>query len=401
MSMLVGDNDIQKILTEAYYGRPKEFDIIERELDKIRKQLQEDAKDPDSWKSVKINSSDSVNTINKIFKKVFGVKDFFVTFYTSIPMVPARFSYNAFTCPKALAVVHRDWKTGMRAEPKHLMINVQVDKVFLISDKFTTREIISLMLHEIGHNFDASIFTLLSRSLNILNPIGVILDTLGLSQLLMKVNNSIEKLIETVPGLSKLLGVISSTYTSFQSIVGSVMAPVMVMRNPKQMISRLVNPSNIFGYAGEKYSDSFATAYGYGNDISSALIKLEKREGLTIVEDVRKFPGVGLAFNFYEVMAKMITLPLDPHPDTAVRVLSQLKKMERDIEDPSLPQELKKELAAQIKEQKKLIENFTDPVKMNKYGMVYTAYWNKMIINTFDGKLDPREMLETVSRHEE
>lgn len=426
MSLLIDKNTTINILNEAYYGKSKEFKIIEREIENIIKaingefDIDKNTNGDNTIKSTNINSSDSVNTIEKLLKKVFGVKDVNLTFYSITGP-----SYNAYAMPKALTVLHRSSKDDMRAKPDKLLLNISIDKMLIIHGGFTAKEITALMLHEIGHSFDASYFMMMA---SILPSIGiktksfaddqtsssifvdiadyikqlsfVTLSALGFGHFITKINKAIESLVEKIPGFSKFIADISSWSSSINMCM-SALHIINLIKSPTTVIVRIIQPRNIFGYAGEKYADSFATAYGYGNDLSSALMKVDRHSGLVGIDAMRKIPVLNVMYNFTEVCMDIITTPMDPHPKNAVRILEQLKKLKRELNDPTVPENLKKELKEQISEQEKIIKNFTDKNYIENEGRIISVLWNKFLIDTLDGKLDPRELFELVAKHEE
>ena len=421
MSILIDKSVTMSIVNEAYYGKPKEFEIIEQELEKIIRAVNEEYdNDKSSIKSTNINSSDSVVTIEKLFKKVFKVKDVNLTFYSITGP-----SYNAFAMPKALTVLHRSSKDNMRANPDKLLVNISVDKMLLIHGGFTAKEIMALMLHEIGHSFDASYFMMMA---NVLPSVGikrttysngdqkiswfvsakeylsqiasVALSQLGLSHYTTKINKAIEQVVEKIPRFGKFMATLGSISTSIRLCISTI-GIANLIKNPILIIYRIIQPRNIFGYGAEKYADSFATAYGYGNDLSTAMAKTDKRSGLLGIEAIRKVPVVNVMYNFAEVCIDIISMPTDPHPKSAVRILAQLKKLKRELDDPDVPENLKNELREQIAEQEEIIKNFTDKDYVENEGRIFSVIWNKFLIDVTDGKLDPRELMELVARHEE
>jgi len=423
MPILVDNYTIRHIVQEAYYGKSKELILIEKELDKVIKAIKRETNASALNKSKDtntINNSDSVKMVNMLFKKAFGVKDFILTFYTGSQFIPNNMSMNAYTLPQTLTVFHHDWKKGgMRANADNLIVNVHVDKLLIVNCDFTAEELMGIILHEIGHNFDASIFKLIAHNLP---PIGVMLDKeikvnypqlllqnivsgiykeLGIGKLYSAIQGFIENLLEKAPGLQKFIDFVSNTTASLSYIYGTILFPVNVITNAGVLFKNRLLRFDLFGYAGEKYSDSFATAYGYGNGLSTAMTKMEKRTFIKGVDEIRKIPVANVVFDLAETTARIVTFGVDCHPDEAIRILSQLKKMKRDIKDPSIPSSVRKQLESDIVEQEKILKKFTSKEYYVKEGRIFSMMWNKMLIEVFDGKLDPRELVELVARHEE
>lgn len=406
-------NDIN-ILTEAFYGKPKEFIEIEKRLEKIIDMIK-DVKEYGA--SININATKEVQEVERLFTKFFKNKETSITFYAST----LASAYNAFTLPSSLSYFKKDKSNKKLTRVDDLFINVNIDIGLVYGAEMTPGELMSFILHEIGHCFDASFFMLLTNinidyikyvenadvTINEIVNNGIIqtiISFLGRSYPIQKLYQVINRYASSDGYVSKFINDTLMIFTDiliFINIVDVWGYISSLMKDPTHTIVKLINPNNIFGYASEKFADSFATSYGYGKDLSSALNKVEQSKGLLFNENIKQIPLLNIGYDFNKVVLQASTLLFDPHPTNAARIQSQLNKLKRDLNDPNLNPKVKKELLANIKE----IEDYIDNIVLNindesNEGRFISYMWNYLIIKVFKGKIDIREFFEAIWSHE-
>jgi len=413
-----------KPVTEAYYGKPKEFLIIEKELDKIIQIIRKDnpkfsdlkEKINTPIKITDLNKNDSVILIEKLFKQKFGFGEFYLCFYYPMKPVLLTTPFNAFTIPRAFNFFHRD-NTGS-TDVSTMHVGVNIDILLVLYADLTAEEIMAVILHEIGHNMDISMFTLLSKlPLDIMlvpefiknGPVYIIntLMVLGIYDVFNlggKYTNTI-KLVESLL-INKFPGLLRAATTFWEGYLNimayfKVKSFINVIKGPELIVLGALNSRNIFGYAGEKYSDSFASTYGYGPAMMSFQNKLHKRENLISDQIIYKIPLLNWGYDLLNVTLGMLTAIADPHPQDAVRINSQLDKLKRDLKDPDLNPRLRKTLEDDIESSEKFInEYYLDFNKNDNSRRIFSWMLNYMTIKVFHNMVDFRELFELVSNHE-
>jgi hypothetical protein len=420
--MTILSNNYNSVL-EAYYGKPKEFLIIEKELDKIIKQIKENIpivnfKDNIAPKKIiDFSNSDEIILIEKIFQKFFGFKEFFLSIY--YPITPKLYTipFNGFTIPRAFNYFRRD--IGGKPDTSSMSVGVNINIILIRYLDLTAEELMGVILHEIGHNLDTSIFSFLSRFVLDLDKItnetkketierligqliGLgIIDFIQLGKIVSKFIQAFEGfLTDVAPGFLKLTTLYWEFYLNFNFIHTFKIFNQGV--DFKKLIYKIITPGNIFGYAGEKYADSIATSYGYGMALSSFQNKVQKRENFIINKTLYEIPVLNWIYDFMGVMLSIISCVSDPHPQDAVRINAQLLKLKRDIKDPNLNPRLKKSLEEEINELEKYINDYYLNIETNdNKKRIFTWMFNYMIIKIFNNNIDFRELLENIWRHEE
>ena len=425
---------VPEIVTEAYYGKPKELVAVEKDLNKIIEWIKDEYSVSRISKKtiVEINGTKECANLENAFKKAFNLGNIDITFYGGkIGLRPAKTKYgkiilptielpNAYTLPQILIKLIKKTKNE-KFTSKDIDAKIFVDKALIFYYKLTPGEIISVILHELGHCFDTSMFNMMTYTLpsitDLLNidefktwiaslPIAMILRSIirsGMGPILQELekikNNSVFNRINMV--LSSIMS-IDRLYRDIRNVM-TFLSLNKYRFNYEFMfmdgLKKALEPRTIFGYAGEKFADSFATAYGYGPEISSFLRKLDLgrgNEGL----DIKNMHVVNVMYDFMKVAISIPYAFSDEHPDSAIRVYSQLKKLRRELNDPNLPKELKKELESQITELEKTCESMMSFRDNAKRGMFLSAVLTRLTMKVFKGYTDPREVLELIWRHE-
>lgn len=414
-----------KPVMEAYHGKPKEFIAIENELDKLLKIMKQDLpklrpenigiKMSNLPKLTDLNSSDHVVAIQNLFKKFFSCRDFILTFYYPISTKVMTIPFNAFTLPRFFNTFYR---TGDgKVDTSTLAMGVNVDVMLCVYLDLTAEELMAIILHEIGHNMDMSVFTLLSRLpidmqlLSTGNWAQIItnfvtfglFDMLGLGAVLSSVIKSIQvALAKYAPGLLHLSTLYWEIYMNIMTVMKIKNFKNIMNISPDRYVLEIINPNNLFGYASEKYADSFATSYGYGLALSTAFAKLEANGTNYTESTIKNIPGLNWVYDLMSVNIGLIYAAVDPHPLTVTRIQSQLTKLKRDAKDPNLNPKLRKELELQIKDQQNFIDNYyLDIDKNDNKKRIFSWMMNYMIIKFFNGRFDFRETFELLCPHEE
>lgn len=413
-----------KPVMEAYYGKPKEFLTVEKELDKlitiIKKEnstlLNSTNKAMQLSKPLTdLNKTDSIITIENIIKKFFGFKEFHLCIYYPIDdFITAR--YNAYTDPSSFNFFKRDKTTG-KIDRSSICVGVNIDMLLILYGDLNADEVLAVILHEIGHNMDISIFMLLSNFpfdlSDILNKtplptlmgkaLGSLLhDIFDIGRFKPQIISKVESILnEKFPILLRLTTFYHELILNFKS-ADKFQNIMSIIKNPMLSLPYLIKPSNIFGYANEKYADSFATAYGYGMATSTLRNKLQKSDNFVINKILTNIPIINYAYDLSNITFEILTMSSDPHPTDAVRISEQLNKLKRDQQDPNLSPRLKKSLQEEIDELQNFIDNYYlnfDKNDNNK--RIFTWMFNYLVIKVFKNKIDFRETFETISRHEE
>lgn len=420
-------------VTEAYYGKPKEFlecerllkqmiVIINKEYDpkNIRKGKNERYGPKDAKEFAKLNDQ-----FEKAFAKGLGIRSCEIIWQGTdapISLVQKRdgemdivftpdVGAKTFTIPSAFNMMTKAFKKNPRRD--NINMKIFFDKAMIYTMSLDAEESMAIILHEAGHNLDFSIFHLMSSTIpdiRILTDADVFADyvkewliamfiQLPLIKWFAKAGNElIEYLKSHVPHINTVLSVISRYAASIQSLANKISHFGMAI-DPTSYLFAAINPRSLFGYGGEKFADSTPTAYGYGPANIRAQQKMQRFINSGFIPE-KEIPGYSIISELPTITTRAIFSITDEHPDSAIRIYAQVRKLKRDLNDPRLSKELRAELESQLNECEELCKEIVDiRAKPNKY-FFFTTLWNKFMIDVLKGYGDPRELMELVWRHE-
>lgn len=224
---------------------------------------------------------------------------------------------------------------------------------------FTGSEILAFMLHEIGHNFYYGPVHEISEWLLGFVDIRTYKDLLSMIlQQLLLANGTREIdtwLYQKFPDARKEMAKISTTigmigvpvyqtlviikiFQKFNTLFGLLARTVTLAVN-----TIIINTiKGILGYDAEKYADAFASSYGYGMELSSALMKLDHVSNSIVPQNKTIQTAADLLYSMASLPMYLIATFLDEHPTTQQRLKNQIKYMEQSassIKDPKLRKE--------------------------------------------------------------
>ena len=412
---------------EAYYGKPKEFIAIESELDKLIKNIKSYDMNKD------IAKSDEVIAIERLFKKFFKLKDFYLNIYTNLNIYPeytrlivTDAKNNAFNYIKVFNIF-RHKVSSKRVDSTNMVMGVSIDKEFIRNSDFNSEELMAVILHEIGHAMRVSLISLivnitpngfLSDILKDFTPSGIISELkkhfnvktiyhiLGIiigdirGQHLHKFRQDIEdKIIDKVPLIKSFLTVINSFMNIYNDIsrlktIKDIAKITESIINDPIKIYKQYSLKNIDQYAAEKYSDSFATSYGYGPALANALKKINMNKDSVISKTLYDIPVLNWWYDLIKLSTTVISGLMDEHPSDPSRVMAQLNKLKHDAKDPQLDPRVKKELELDIKNLEYIINDvYLDFQNDENKKAIFTTIYNNIAIKIFKGKTDIRELV--------
>lgn len=287
----------------------------------------------------------------------------------------------------------------------------------LLDPKFTDREIVAILLHEIGHNFSDSI----NKTLGVFSNFKKVLMIPSIFTNPQHVSNTFRKtatefndymrknspeMVSAFGALKLFIGDISYIILTLNRAISTIPyfavsnmynvltnAMKQVMQNPIGFSMKTI--FSFFGKEDEYTSDSFVAMYGYGPDLSSGLLKLE-RHNLTPTDEAFKegdFGAMWFAF-FVESVDMINTLINNSHPATAKRLLNILDTLEKEYSKDYINPKFKKETKKEIDEIRKLIN---EEIQNNSFdGNYWRIAWNKHILATKPNKGPKDKMIEDI-----
>lgn len=391
-------------LHEVYFGKTPSIQKIENQLDKFR------SKYIGSYVfNMSVNSDKDLLLLNRMFEDQFG----FGCFTLNIINQP---QINAFTMP----ISHRFDVQGDHS--KNLLVDknsYKFNKVFdyaclvciysgvIFNDNFTTPEVMAIILHEIGHNFYASIRKKnggLANLYSALYAVQIFLDALR-GQLDVDIftntnswRSSIDKMKRDLRENDNVLIALYDFAKQVQSIgnviVGGAaqiidvltLGALNVILAIPSLFAQVINPFTYvvlpISYADERLADNFPTMYGYGPDLASSMRKFEGVEAASasaITKAVQKIPVVSHIYNTMQLCGTVIMTAMDPHPTGIARAKDQLDMLEYELKKTDLDPKMRKYIQADVETCKAEIEKYIDTSKGLSDSYFARHAYNKML----------------------
>lgn len=295
--------------------------------------------------------------------------------------------------------------------------------VFL-NEEFTDREILAVLLHEVGHSFvlvqkemvplvtanrDSIVINCILLaiinlfSLNIggaiqnlkvlFNSFNVVkafktninknIKNSAIGRIYDKVNTSIfERLKIFSSEKAHMLFKISGLENVTKALTLILNGWIFANNKQKDQISKSVKDANSFDRSMEYFADNFPASYGLGTDLASALQKMEFRKATASEKSINKIAKLN---PLNSILGEMVKLPyyemlnnIDVHPKYANRVNKIEADLKRELSKSKMNPKMKKEIEKSLKEISTLKENFKKCEKIkdsdpNTYKQIWMA----------------------------
>lgn len=393
--MAIYTKNIQPV-NEVYFGDTS-LEPILKQIGTVRSKHTKIAKD---MHSRYINSDPEMLKLNDMFADRFGFRLFSLNIINQKGLnaftIPISYNYDIYNTSKHVISDKDGYKFSKESE---FCCTVSVFSGVFLNKEFTDREVMALILHEIGHNFQSAINNKVETITNVFkvfsgltmvattNFVPILLNTNSYNMFMntfikeLRAKNS--KFIQLMDSITNAFGIVGDIFGEVNAILGIVpMSPakmaVSIYKYLSNKVIRLIaNPLNgvklVVGYKNEQISDNFATMYGYGSDLLSALAKLEFTTTSKVTEAFNKLPIYPAFVNAVNMAPMMIIEAFDEHPVITDRVINQLTMLERELTKEDLDPRMKKEIKRNIDEIKsvkntyiKQKKSFTDSHKYRK-----------------------------------
>ena len=274
---------------------------------------------------------------------------------------------------------------------------------FYNTKRFTHREVLGIILHEVGHNFSPkvpgiNIGRTLGSALVVMSAIAIGMMNAPAGVAILLTNSSaffkfgifVERYIKNnYPDFADALGLISYYINMYKDMVGEIKFIqslgnmfVIPMSTIDILLGRIWNyismliktPGNVCflvtGYSDEQFADSFPAMYGLGPDIASALDKLSGMKNGYVSQEViaDECPIIAALYDLCTLPIYIVLAPLDMHPAVFERIKNVQRVLEEEAANTGNPR-----LKARVAEDNKKLTKY-----LNEYYNVNHNYLEEM-----------------------
>lgn len=390
------DEAATEFLDEAFYGRSS-VAPIQKAMDAIVKKVQ-------TMPTFIVNGSPEAKALNEAIAKVFGCKRCTV-YWSSSPGMMNGGPMTVMQCG-ILEGFRATYKYGTNKngfyDKDHVMtIAIRTDQGIISNGGLTSEEMVAILLHELGHNFDVSPYRLadawseaFTTIINVItNPSKKnvqkftnwtetqLITAFGKDAYMILKNLDIY-IAQMIPPIGYLMNLVGNVAFNIIKFLNAALSPIALVTIPVQL---LMTPfsymNNIFGRKRETYADSFAAAYGYGAELGTGLEKMSKY--MVGMEDDESglfaiMKDIALLNN--EVSAFCTGM----HQSTQQRLIRVSSKLEKDLAQSDLSPA---DRAVIIKERDRVMNAYNSLLNADAETQQFlTTKFRQMVDNWYAGK---------------
>lgn len=388
--------DMTTTVNETYFGKSKELETIEKSFDKAIQ-----SKD-------KIDAS-SLGIVAKQLQKKFGFDNVSI----GIDKSPG---LNAYTYIDIADIKKMKIKTseGYKALPGNTCSILVVFSPAMLSGVLSSKELTAITLHEIGHQFaskrilNSSSLRYMASYIRGLSELDKIIriasqETNSIADMFMMIRRVISKLTEdavfaikyVINTLILLKDILKTpTLKDTYNLIGDSTKFNRIMNYIKNF-DKVKKPIKVHDLE-EEMADSFATIYGYGPELASALTKIEASD---IDEEFdpydNSFYNLYIYIPIYTLLSYICASDSGIAIQTSRRVYAQLLTLRKEMNDINTDAKTKKRILADIDELEKVYGKYIDErieaAERNKVKSATDRYneefWNRVLTNKRDNEL--------------
>ena len=408
MGIILTEQQCQEILNEMYIGQTDDILELEKLISKARSKYS----GGNTAKNIAATQSDE--DLNKIADKIEEIWGFgSVAFYVYQSNIPNASTYPV-TCsidikPENMIV---KGKNGYKYSKKsnYCSLIQMASCVFLDTEKYSDKEIMAILLHEIGHSFDACnhetikmvqnaragkimiLIMSLIKDLMLAPSTGgaSILSSIASISLVAVYNTNLMKHIDAKAirkslekndifnKISTLLDVYGKSIkdsifsfiefiqraTGFKAIMDFLYTPFAWAGNKINKLLQTKTSGITQGRVKEYLADSFPMMYGYASYQASALEKMCYNTNSKNDEIINKIPLIGKLDQMSNYNLFVLAETFSTHPSLAARTNNMTKELEGELKKSNLPPKMKKQIEANLKDLKEFRDKVRDESKI-------------------------------------
>jgi len=409
-------NELYDLVLEAYYGKSNTISQIEDVIGEILDILEHD-------NLVNLKKNPLTSKLESLISQQFGFKQVHIIWNRNIEcMINVSTIISMDTAFRGNSKYIIDSKNGYydksNSHVAYINLSASIPKQFGINKG----EYTAILLHEIGHNFDTSIYGTITyltflvkcaidaitlpknmsldasaaqinsvRQRRLIDSAGKVLMTTGpVKDSLNTINVIIEWTLDHIPFYRKISDICIQIGSALVRWLGLLVSPLAILSVPVYvLLSPVYHLQGAISRKSEAFSDSFATAYGYGPQLASGLSKIS---AAGVLNKNSKINNQGVVKVLTDLAMLSVTI-MDVfatgsnHGSIGTRITTTIELIKRELNTNDLTPEVKVELRNQLKSLEKIYQNYLDAV-YNGTQLPMTAAVRHLVDEAFGGRAD-------------
>ena len=335
-------------------------------------------------------SKDCVDKISKLLTKMLNFNKLVITTIpVSIAMTVPLAVYKTSLIGDS-AIFEKSPYGGIQFASKNKIDSIIfIDLNWFESAQLTGAEAVSIILHEIGHSLEVALpqflFMHIILMLNI--PAYIIANLVGTK--IISIVDTIDNLIpeiynRLVSKINKLGYVVNKLERLSKSVSKLINGHIIPKLTENLIITNIIRGIiSIFGYKNELISDKISASYGYGQELISALAKLDKDIKHPITDNA---------------ITRLLTLPysalhllFDPHPNNITRFKSIIDGLEEELKKSISPDAIEM-IKHDIDAARVQLDNYNKQINNHKFINADLIVYRKIMTTILNGHDDIRSL---------
>ena len=336
-------------LNEVYFGK-ESIKSFQDAFSKVRKKI----------KGKPVNSSTNIDPeilkFNRIAESTFGFKSYALYIqYSYLPNAYA-FPVDTFYTPEERKRILNSL-TADASGFKYKKVFPGVSFIMAINagmiddDRYSDEELVAVMLHEVGHSFFEAVTDPDDRYTTARRMNGIV----------SKVNDLIKEKIKQ--GKAVTTDIINAELIKFNTAFNAVkktLSKVLPGSFHESMEDNMKRRR--FDYTNEKFADTFAAMFGYGEELHSCLVKMTDNIYKDYYGTVKPRPDfldqIDAYIYYFNDFLEYVLNVQDEHPKKLARIKTSVDYIKRELAKEGLDPKMKKELIDELSRLNKIIDDY-------------------------------------------
>ena len=400
-----------RIIDEVYFGKTPELLAIEKQLHIFRNKYM-----GSYIVNIGANSDPDLIKFDRMMEDYFGFGCFTMKIMNQ-PIVngftyPIDYRFDVSKSSRDLIANKNGFKYKKEYDYALLMYSYSG---IMFNDKFSDGEVMAMILHEIGHNFNSALNSKQACMINLMTTISAIFDILmalsgnvnAAKQLVTNTNSwrkyadrlgrkwredgiFYTKIYDIIQDALSIKRTLNLTFSDLIRVLTGGVGTLMIglLQTAQKIVRIALDPLQMVfiptSYRNERIADNFATMYGYGPEEVSLMAKFNEEEiesPRIIMDTVNKIPVLSTLIHLNEFPALLLFGVLNEHPTEMARCLDQLELLRREVQKDDLDPKMKKYILADIKACEKQLDKLTDVRRGIKDPYLVNKFYNKFLLS--------------------
>lgn len=384
------------LVQEAYYGKSNTLIAAEKVLEVLLTEVRQNPLNDYTNHSLS-------RKFSELICKQFGFKQVIIS-WKRTPRVMA----NAMTFFSLDVVTDKyndfriiDKSHGLYDRSHNHVVYMVISSTMISQSGITAEELMAIIMHELGHNFDKSVYACLNVGFSLFTSLCRIFagDTSAIINVGSMLNpgkqigggiaSGIEEIKDAFSPLKSLSMALKKFMDWFMRGFEYLTAPLAILTMPLALLcSPLSHLTTTPTRKMEEFADSFATAYGYGPALASGLNKLESTN-IILYDKKPRLTGIRKTLGDLAMAQRYImSVTMNPdHGSNDTRIRSNIDMLKKDLAREDYPATVKAEIMKQIAEMEKAYDQYMVLDREKGQGRI-THFMRQFFSSIFKGRSD-------------